>query len=469
MLRPLALFLTVGLFSSAVVLTVPDDRPRLSCLEPRAERENRTAGAILLDGAGSIGGDSAPRASALAGTIRPRRFDEVVREELILEVLREDGRPIAGAAVVGSHDGTQFSAMTDAAGQVVLRAYDGDPAGHEARSPETELTVSRSDFVALKRSVRLDPGVQRFVVPTGSSLTGRVQVRGSTPREPMGIGLACGDGTQLLAISDSQGHVEFFNLPADWSGTLNPPQEYRRNYETPVFVTTGVPSTWFARPHRDDGQPYPAGILSPLPAGILTPMPTNNRIANVAVLGVPGDIEVSTFLNPGVNLGTNPGSSMAEDDNYQTQPFEKPGITIVDLQPPNPPPPIGFSVHDVGIINLIPMRAVKIRILDGSGTPVADVSACAYNGSRYWYAVPGAATPTLWVDADKRGADLGASLRVLAPSIDPAWMSVDGERVVLTETGNDEITVTLRGPSSVPAPETSPIGTLVPFDVTSDQ
>jgi hypothetical protein len=156
---------------------------------------------------------------------------------------------------------------------------------------------------------------------------------------------------------------------------------------------------------------------------------------------------------------------------YEAPPPDEPGITVVDIEWANVPKPPEPGVHDAGIINLIPMREVRLRIVDDSHTVFTGASVCIWNGPTCWFPVSFSGLPysTLLVDADKTNAELRESLRVWVPSLSAtSWLPVDGQRIVMTESGNDEITVTVRDSSPL-VPDTSPVGSPVTLDVTSDQ
>ena len=74
--------------------------------------------------------------------------------------------------------------------------------------------------------------------------------------------------------------------------------------------------------------------------GVLTPMPATNRIANVAILGVPGDIEVGTFLNPAGLITDSPRGTTVPgvmDDQNGVAPSGILNCLNPMIPPPNPP------------------------------------------------------------------------------------------------------------------------------------
>jgi hypothetical protein len=80
--------------------------------------------------------------------------------------------------------------------------------------------------------------------------------------------------------------------------------------------------------------------------GVLTPMPATNRIANIAVLGVPGDIEVGTFLNPANSITDSPRGTTVPgvmDDQNGVAPS---GIlNCINPMIPPPQPPYGLRLY----------------------------------------------------------------------------------------------------------------------------
>jgi hypothetical protein len=104
--------------------------------------------------------------------------------------------------------------------------------------------------------------------------------------------------------------------------------------------------------------------------GVLTPTPANNRIANTQILGVPGDIEVGTFLNAGNFISDGPRGTPIPgvlSDQNGTAPS---GIlNCVNPMIPPPQPPYGnrlyvtdttagalkvFNSYDFSLITTVP-------------------------------------------------------------------------------------------------------------------
>jgi hypothetical protein len=74
--------------------------------------------------------------------------------------------------------------------------------------------------------------------------------------------------------------------------------------------------------------------------GVLTALPGTDRISNVQILGVPGDIEVGTFLNPANFISDGPrGTSVPGvlDDQNGTAPSGILNCVNPMIPPPNPP------------------------------------------------------------------------------------------------------------------------------------
>ena len=132
--------------------------------------------------------------------------------------------------------------------------------------------------------------------------------------------------------------------------------------------------------------------------GVLTPMPAENRIANVAILGVPGDIEVGSFLNPAGNITDSPRGTTV------------PGV--VDDQ--NGTPPAGILVCLAGARAAAP--AVRQPAVRHGPTANALKVFNSYDFSLIT-TIPGVASPTgLGISPD-----LNLPLRVeRAPGDDPA-------------------------------------------------
>ena len=223
MIRPFALFLAVGFLSAAAFLLMPDNTPGPPASAGSTPRVDADHDAAAYETRASLACAPAHRAPAHASVhLQPRRYDDVVpKEEFVLDVVREDGRPMAGAEVRFVNQGLALEAVTDVNGRLRIEAQ-----------PETSafVTVKRADCYPHTDVLALEPGLRRLVVPNKKTVVARVLVRGQTPREPIRIGYQLPFNLPLLsATADAQGRVEFFNLPQNVEGTFTWPEGYRRD------------------------------------------------------------------------------------------------------------------------------------------------------------------------------------------------------------------------------------------------
>lgn len=144
---------------------------------------------------------------------------------VVIEVVREDGKPIDAAHVDVRAGQPTATVWTDAAGRVEIPARTGENA---------ELAVWGSNFCTFETTIALDSGTRRVVVPNRSKVAGHVTVDGRIPGEPIMIKLSSAlcshpatdvGGTHHTA-TDETGAFEFFNLPSVWTGELDIPGVY---------------------------------------------------------------------------------------------------------------------------------------------------------------------------------------------------------------------------------------------------
>ena len=175
-----------------------------------------------------------------------------------------------------------------------------------------------------------------------------------------------------------RGRSSLFNIPGCVVGQFTWPAGYRRDFSSPAMPNNESLSTpgWV-----DVGEfPSPRGTIT----GNLPPLPATNRIANAAVLGVPGDIEVKAFLSPSpppdepavpttVHLSFSVSVENGRSNGFSAVVFSTCGKPVAAASDPNE-------------IRFIPTRNVPIRILDPSGAPVR-ATASANEGAS-WCAAP---------------------------------------------------------------------------------
>jgi hypothetical protein len=379
MIRPIAAFLALGFASIATFLLVPDEAP----VTPRLD--DGEARPLPLGLKGSLA--CAPARCAPppgAARIDPRRFEEAVpKEELVLDVVREDGRPIANASLRFLNLGVALDAVTDPNGRARVEAQPGTSAF---------LTVTGADFYAHTDVVALEPGLRRIVVPNRRTVVARVLVRGQTPRDPIRIGYQLPMNVpRLSALSDAQGRVEFFNLPQGVDGTFTWPEGYRRDEQWGIAETfSSLPTA--AELHPSSGAFY----NSPLPTdaewktaervaiavGRALPMEAQWRTASLTWTNVKLDVAPTITLPAHV-------TGFPANVNFQVQASDASFMHWPRPVPPAEHPQAGPALvsgivvqgcvefarkvvaPDVAEIRLIPTRTLPIRILDPSGAAVA--------------------------------------------------------------------------------------------------
>jgi hypothetical protein len=125
-------------------------------------------------------------------TIVPRPFSETEAVEgaassrgtLEIEVIAPGGSPAANARVVLAREEKLLAARTTNAEGIAAM-----PAGQG----EADVTVIPEGAATHRTKIAIDPGRRRIELPPGVSITGRVEVGGEPPRDPVKLRAACRD------------------------------------------------------------------------------------------------------------------------------------------------------------------------------------------------------------------------------------------------------------------------------------
>lgn len=160
---------------------------------------------------------------------------------LVLALRDDAGAPVTGASVVAQWRGGLAEGETDAAGHVEL----GDATG------ALVVFVSRPGAFLVRLELDSPPrsnGVPYQVearIPRGRTLSGRVEVDGRVPREPVTLELdsdthlfggaevpravaaRLGNGRRTRVVTDGDGWFRFHGIASSWAGVLWLPREYR--------------------------------------------------------------------------------------------------------------------------------------------------------------------------------------------------------------------------------------------------
>jgi hypothetical protein len=344
-------FLAVVLIAVGVwweIVHVPPDPPRKAA--PRAEPA-ALAGAVAsrpVEGASASIPTAAFTESAPTAQSRPesapasRPFQEVV----IIEVVREDGRPINGAnVVVKVPDAATVERIADTAGIVEIPAQPNILA---------DVEVSGPSFGLFSKTLALDPGRQKIVVPDGDRVAGRVVVDGRAPAEPITLSLH----DHGVARTAAEGRFEFFNVAKDWHGTL---------YFDQGFRLIEKKEDWFLE------LPGPNPNLTinvtelPVIKGRIVAHGTREPIQGAVLATLTLEHEAATGQWGTDKDGYFRVAAWAEQTHAKLEISNGLGVATRTIEISGPID----SVRDLGDVELAPVRTIHLRVKDREGTPVA--------------------------------------------------------------------------------------------------
>jgi hypothetical protein len=312
---------------------------------------------------------------------------------LVIEVVREDGRPIPDASLVIRIGDAPVSGRTGADGRAEVRAYPGQRA---------TVAVWSAAFRLHEEEIPLDPATVRIVVPTGSRVAGRVLIAGRPPSGPILVALATMESMAYdhTAHSDAEGRFEFFNLAPEWQGRF--------------VVEDGFEILGAGDP--DDAQTRRILVLAgpndrlevPL---VELPAIKGRILRNATLEGVQGMVMAAFSSGSETTTSTHAsepdgrfrvplaaGDRASHHATVRLCDWSRLGTRTVELPGPFE------SVLDLGDVELAAVRSIAIKVRDPEGKPVAGAYATI---SETWVkSEPTADDGTSTIRVDGRGADL---------------------------------------------------------------
>jgi hypothetical protein len=361
-MRRLAPFLTLALviagfwwaLEDAPTNRKPDPRrgvasaPAAEPASPPAESRPESAPALAPESQPESGAESQPESAPVEAVV-------------VVEVVREDGRPVAQARVqLKGDDPREFATGEDGRAEFPARA-----------GVTVDAHVEGPDFGSVDTTVLLDSGTRQVVVPTGSSVAGRVTVDGKAPGEPIPLELyerdpndPEGSLSRYHTWTDLGGRFEFFNLAPTWRGHLD------------CSSTRGFTFAEHGRDTWDLPGPNPALELklheAPVIKGRVVTRGTREPCTGAILLKIDADFgsgEVQTETSQ--SFTSNDGRfRLSVEENTRRVVLEVSDSNRLGTRTIEVPGPFDV-VRDLGEIELAKIRQITFRVRDAESRPVA--------------------------------------------------------------------------------------------------